>query len=105
MNKLWEEFLKNGKIESFPVIDVHCHMGFFYGSHLPYIEPEKMIERMESVGVKLCVFAHHYSLFNPDIGNKVVIEIVKKYPDKFRGYCSINPHYQNNIKNDINSYD
>ncbi|MCM8833336.1 MAG: amidohydrolase family protein [Candidatus Omnitrophica bacterium] len=103
MNKYWNEFLKKGKIKNLPVIDIHCHMGFFYGSHMPYTEPEKMAERMEISGVKLCVFAHHYSLFDPEIGNKIVIEVVRRFPDKFKGYFSINPNY--NLKDNIENFE
>lgn len=97
--------MKRGKIESLPIIDVHCHMGFFYGSHMPYAEAEKMAERMEKAGVKLCFFAHHYSLFEPDIGNKIVIDIVRKFPEKFRGYFSVNPHYPEELKKYILNYE
>ncbi|MFN4227934.1 MAG: amidohydrolase family protein [Candidatus Ratteibacteria bacterium] len=102
-NKFWNEFLLRGRIENLPVIDIHCHMGLFFGSHMPYTEPEKMAQRMEISGIKLCVFAHHYSLFEPEIGNKIVVDIVRKFPNKFKGYFSVNPHY--NLKNDIKNYE
>lgn len=105
MSKLWKEFLENGKIDSIPVIDVHCHMGFFYGSHMPYSEPEIMAKRMEKAGIKICIFAHHYSLFDPEIGNEIVFDIVRKYPEKFKGYFSVNPHYQENIRTYIKKFE
>lgn len=103
--KLWEEFLKKGKLKDCPVIDVHCHMGFFYGSNMPYSDPDTIAKRMEIAGVKLIVFSHHYSLFSPEKGNKVAIEIVKKYPDKFKAYCAINPNYPDVIEKDLKTFD
>ncbi len=105
MNKIWNKFLKEGKLFDFPIIDIHCHMGFFYGSQMPYSSPEIMAKRMEKAGIKLIVFCHHYSLFFPEIGNKFNIEAVKKYPDKFKAYCAINPNYQDTIKKDLETFD
>jgi predicted TIM-barrel fold metal-dependent hydrolase len=105
MNKLWNEFLKKGKLENCPIIDIHCHMGFFYGSHMPYSEPDIMAKRMEIAGVKLIVFCHHYALFFPEEGNKFNIEAVKKYPEKFKAYCGINPNYPEIIENDLKTFD
>lgn len=105
MNNLWKEFLVSGRIDNCPVIDMHCHMGLFYGSHMPYSSPEIMVKRMEISGVKLALFAHHYALFNPEEGNKVSIEVVKMYPDRFKAYCSINPNYPETIQKDIKEFD
>jgi len=105
MNKLWNEFLKKGKLENFPVIDVHCHMGYFYGAHMPYSTPEIMAKRMEIAGIKLILFCHHYTLFEPEKGNIYNIEAVKKYPEKFKAYCGINPHYPDVIKKDLRNFD
>lgn len=105
MNKLAKRFFEEGKLEDCPVIDIHCHMGFFYGSSMPYSDTDKMAERMEIAGVKLIVFCHHYSLFSPEIGNKVNIEAVRKYPDKFKAYCGINPNYPEVVENDLKTFD
>jgi len=104
MNKLWDEFLKKGKLENFPIIDVHCHMGYFYGVHMPYSTPEIMAKRMEIAGIKLILFCHHYTLFEPEKGNTYNIEAVKKYPEKFKAYCGINPHYPDVIKKDLRNF-
>ncbi len=104
MSELWEEFLENGKIERFPIIDMHCHMGLFYGSHMPYSDPNTMAKRMERAGVKLIVFCHHHMLFSPEIGNKINVEIARRYPDRFRAYCGINPNYPKMVENDIKTF-
>ncbi|HOL21844.1 MAG TPA: TatD family hydrolase [bacterium] len=105
MNNLWKAFLNSGNVDDCPVIDMHCHMDLFYGSHMPYSSPDIMAKRMNLAGVKLAVFAHHYALFNPDEGNKISIDIVKKYPDRFRAYCAINPNYPEATKKDLKTFD
>ncbi|MCX8082737.1 MAG: amidohydrolase family protein [bacterium] len=105
MNNLWKGFLSSGKIENCPIIDIHCHMGLFYGSHMPYSSPETMAERMKMAGVKLSVFSHHSALFSPEGGNKISIEIVKRYPDIFRAYCAINPNHSEAISKDLKTFD
>jgi predicted TIM-barrel fold metal-dependent hydrolase len=103
--RLKEEFYQNGKFSDCPIYDLHGHMGSFYGAHFPRNSPEQMVKIMEKFGVKLLVFCHHFTLFSPDIGNSVNIESVKKFPDKFRAYCGINPHYPENIKKDLEDFE
>ncbi|MCM8762402.1 MAG: hypothetical protein NC905_07610 [Candidatus Omnitrophica bacterium] len=79
MSSLWNKFLNSGKVNDCPVIDIHCHMGPFYGSHMPYSSPDIMAKRMVLAGVNLVVFSHHYALLNPKEGNKISTEAVKKY--------------------------
>lgn len=105
MSRLWEDFLEDGKVEGCPIIDIHCHMGPFYGSHMPYSDPETMIRRMERTGIRLIVFCHHYALFVPEIGNSINIEIARRYPDRSKAYCGINPNYQDKIRTDLETFD
>lgn len=104
MSRLWKEFLEKGRVESCPIIDMHCHMGLFYGSHMPYSDPDTMADRMERAGVRLIVFCHHYTLFAPEIGNRINVETARRYPDKFKAYCGINPNYQEIVKRDIETF-
>lgn len=81
------------KILGIEVGDFMGHMGLFYGSHIPYSSPDKMVKRMEIAGVKLIIFCYHYTLFFPERTNEFNIYAVKKYSDKFKAYCGINPNY------------
>ncbi|MCX8082368.1 MAG: amidohydrolase family protein [bacterium] len=105
MNKLWKEFLEKGKLDDCPIIDMHAHMGFFYGSHIPYAYPEKVIQRMERAGVKLSIVIPNLALYDPDGANRHTIEVVERYPERFKGYCAINPNYPDVIKKDLESYE
>ena len=102
---LKEEFYKNGRFSDCPIYDLHGHMGPFYGAHFPGNSPEQMAKTMKKFGITLLVFCHHFTLFSPDVGNSANIEAVKKFPDKFRAYCGINPHYSENIKKDLEDFE
>ncbi len=99
------EFLETGKCAACPVIDMHGHMGPWYGIHFPRASTESMIRTMDECGVRLLVFCHHAALFCPDIGNAANVEAVRKFPARLRAYLGINPHYPQAIATDLAAYD
>ena len=102
---LAEEFWKHGRWEACPIIDVHGHMGPFFGAYMPRCDPEAMIRTMDSAGVKLLLFSHHAALFSPDLGNRASIDAVKRYPTRFRAYMVINPSYPVEGEKDLDLFD
>lgn len=84
------------------VIDCHCHMGDWQHFHVPNGSAEGMLESMDALGTDIaCVTAH--CAIGPDYihGNNMVIDAVRKYPDRFLGYITINPNYPEDIKNEL----
>lgn len=76
------------------IIDCHCHMGHWFNFNVPQGTAEDMLSMMDTLGMDIaCVTAH--SSIGPDFkfGNDMVIDAVKKYPDRFIGYVTINPNY------------
>lgn len=104
-SQLAKEFWKNGHSRSCPVIDMHGHMGVFRGIFFPRAEVDAMIHTMDQCGVSLLVFCHHAALFNPAIGNRVHVEAVRKYPDRLRAYMAMNPHYPDQMRRDLKSFE
>jgi uncharacterized protein len=104
-SKLAAEFWEKGKVESCPVYDMHGHMGVWKGIYFPCAEPEGMLRIMDRAGVKVVCFAHHAALFAPDVGNEPAIAAVRKYPDRFRAYLSINPNYPDIAARDLARFD
>jgi len=102
---LREEFYRKGRFENLPVYDMHGHMGSVFGIHFPTPDVDSMVKGMERSGVKMLVFCHHATLFIPEIGNRANIEAVRKYPERLRAYCGINPNYPEIIKEDLKSFD
>jgi len=102
---LRQEFYEKGRFSGFPVYDMHGHMGPFYGIHFPFPDADSMVKDMGRAGVKMLVFCHHSALFSPDTGNAANIEAVRKYPDRLRAYCCVNPNYPDIIKRDLATFD
>ena len=102
---LAQEFWEKGRSDTCPVIDVHGHMGPFYGIWFPRGPAEAMIHTMDLAGVGLLCFSHHYALLNPEVGNAATIEAVRLYPDRLRGYLVVNPNYPETIAADLKAYD
>lgn len=104
-SQLREAFYAHGRLPDCPVLDLHGHMGSFYGAHLPRCDTDGMVRAMERAGVKLLVFCHHATLFSPDFGNAENIAAARRYPDRLRAYCGINPNYPGVARDDVETYD
>ena len=89
---LAQEFRAKGKSESCPVIDMHGHFGPFQGIYFPSSTAESMIKSMDRAGVKLTVCSSHESFIDGTSGNERMAEVVRRYPDRIKGYWCINPN-------------
>lgn len=102
---LRERFFRSAILDDCPVYDLHGHMGALQGARLPRCTPEAMIAAMDRAGVRLTVFCHHDALFVPDIGNRINVDSVRRYPDRFRAYCAVNPNYPQDVERDVAQFD
>lgn len=90
-------------LEDVLIIDEHCHMGY---SNSNYISgggsPEALIAVMDNLGIDIACITHAISI-GPDfkIGNDKVIEAMQLYPERFIGYCTINPFYPKEIPGEL----
>lgn len=105
MNSLREGFFEHGRLDDCPVYDLHGHMGPFLGAHLPSAGLDCLVPSMDRAGVRLLVFCHHAALFAPDIGNRANVEVVRRFPDRLRAYCAVNPNYSDAIRRDLDAFD
>lgn len=84
------------------VIDCHAHMGPHGGFHIPRNTPELMINTMNRVGVSKAAISHLISLESDfRLGNALTYEAIKKYPNRFIGYAVLNPHYPEEIEEEL----
>jgi hypothetical protein len=84
------------------IIDVHCHMGRFFSLSVPVFTVKKMLGCMDNLGIDIACISHHSAITSDYIfGNNLVVEILRKYPKRFLGYCTINPHYPEDIKAEL----
>ena len=91
---LAQEFMKHGKLVSFPIIDAHTHMGPNYGADMPFSSPEDMIAVMDRENIERIFCSPHCSLHDPGAGNRLLEEVMKQYPGRVMGYYTFNPNYE-----------
>jgi len=102
-SSLTREFVEKGRSESCPVIDMHQHIGPGEGIYFPNAWPEDTIRTMDRCGVKMVVFCSYQALIDSNENIKMV-DVVKKYPDRFRAYWGINPQYPERVEKEIDQF-
>lgn len=102
---LAREFWEVGRAESCPIYDMHGHMGPWGGIFLPRCTTEQMIGTMDECGVRLLVFSHHEALLVPEIGNRSTLAAARRFPDRLRAYCTINPNYPDLVEAELASFE
>lgn len=102
---LRERFFGDGKLDDCPVYDLHGHMGLLQGACLPRCTPEAMIAAMDRAGVRLTVFCHHDALLVAGIGNAINLAEARRFPDRLRAYCGINPNHVDQVARDVEQFD
>jgi predicted TIM-barrel fold metal-dependent hydrolase len=100
-----QEYLDKGFSTTCPIIDMHGHVGPFYGCYLPSSPVDRMRERLKRCGVQRIVCSHHSALAcDVEYGNKLMQDVVNSHPDDFLGYWVINPHYPEIAARDLKSF-
>ncbi len=96
------EYLRAGRSETCPIIDLHGHLGPFHGTYMPAAPLENMRRELEKCGVKRIVCSHHTAMaYDMDLGNRLLIEVLDAYPGQFLGYWVINPNFPQLIARDL----
>jgi len=103
-SRLAAEFLAKGRSDSCPVIDMHGHLGPFQGIYFPNPSPEEMLQTMDRAGVRLVVSSSHASLVDTRRGNRLMAEVIARWPTRFRGYWTINPNYHRRITEELKAF-
>ncbi len=102
---LVQEFWEKGRLDDCPIYDMHGHMGHWPAIYMPSQAPESMLESMDRAGVRMLCFSPHEALFSSHTGNDYTIEVVRKWPDRFRGYMVINGNYMDVVEKDLARFD
>lgn len=105
VRSLRERFFREGRLDDCPVYDLHGHMGPLQGACLPRCTAPAMVAAMDRANVRLTVFCHHDTLMVPDFGNRLNVEAVARFPQRFRAYCGINPNYPDIVRQDLAALD
>jgi predicted TIM-barrel fold metal-dependent hydrolase len=84
------------------IIDCHCHLGSYFNFYVPGPTPEDMIKSMDNIGVEKSCISPHMALTSDIVGgNSFMLETVKKYPDRFVGFFTYNPHFPELMKTEM----
>jgi uncharacterized protein len=80
------------------VIDVHTHLGPQWGvPHVAYTA-ESMVASMDRMGIRHAYASSTEEMFGRhSLGNDYVLEAVRRYPDRLRGYMVLNGGYREAI--------
>ena len=104
-SKIVIEYLKKGRSDVCPIIDMHGHMGPYVGLFMPGAPLNIMRATLKRYGVKKIVCAPHIGMCcNPEKGNKLIQSIIDLYPEQFLGYCIINPNFPEIVKESIKNF-
>lgn len=100
------EYLEKGQSSSCPIVDMHGHLGPFYGCYLPSCTVERMRHRLKRSGVRRIICSHHSALAcDAPRGNAVMQAVIREHPDAFLGYWVINPNYPDDTARDLRGFD
>lgn len=102
---LAREFADNGRLSSVSVIDMHTHMGPFYGTYLPEADLDAMVRTMNRENIEWVISAPHSALFDPIGGNAEIRAAMQRYPDRIYGYFAVNPHYPDTMERELADFD
>lgn len=92
------------EVHSYPKIDAHAHVGFKEG------DVDKQIDIADRLGIqKLCISRPitNYSGTEPEDpeevrkNNDLILKAVRKYPDRYIGFMTLNPVYQKESMEEI----
>ncbi len=99
------EFLEKGHSGDCPIIDMHGHVGPFYGCYLPTAPVERMRHRLRRCGVRRIVCSHHSALAcDVERGNQLMQRIVAEHPGDFLAYWVVNPNWPDTTARDLRGF-
>ena len=74
---------------SYPILDMHAHMGNHGGGFMSANTPEKQLYFMDRANVKCATFVGHRGLFIGPEGVYEDLAIAKRYPGRFKLYYPV----------------
>lgn len=75
----------------YKVIDFHTHMGLEYCLYYPDSDADSMVKTMDECNVEFIVSAPCEDLFDGESRREEITTAMAKYPDRIKGYYSVNP--------------
>ena len=84
------------------VIDAHAHLGAYFNFYVPRPDAERMVEVMDRLGMAQAWISSIPGL-GADVraGNDMTAAAVRRHPGRFIGYASVNPHYPERVRPEL----
>jgi len=94
VSEIWNKVKFGHILRDELIIDCHTHLGPYFNFPIPKHWAEGMLEAMDSCGIRTAVSAPHVGVLSDfQWANQMMAEVVQKYPERFAGYCTVNPNY------------
>jgi uncharacterized protein len=92
-SRIAAEFVRDGRSDHCRIIDIHGHIGGYYGGSMPSAPLDRMLERMRRAGVERIVASHHVALaYDVAAGNAAMADVVEHSGGTVLGYWVVNPN-------------
>lgn len=75
----------------YKVIDMHTHMGLEYCLYYPDHDADSMVRFMDEANIDFILSAPCEDLFDASSRREEITSAMNKYPDRIKGYYSVNP--------------
>jgi len=84
------------------VIDAHAHLGAYFNFYIPSPDADSMVEVMDRLGIEQAWICS-IPACSPDVprGNDMTAAAVRAHPGRFVGYASVNPHYPERVRPEL----
>lgn len=84
------------------MIDAHAHLGKWYNFHYDGGDFLSMVKIMDRIGMESAWISALMSI-GPDyeLGNEMVFEAIKAFPDRFKGYVTLSPYFADKIEEEL----
>jgi predicted TIM-barrel fold metal-dependent hydrolase len=96
------ELALNGRPLGVPIIDCHAHVGPGRGIDRP-TSPDDVVRLMNAIGIERNVISGLMFATGTRVEtmNDWVADCLRAYPDRFLGYCYINPNFPDEMADEI----
>lgn len=88
-----------------PVIDAHAHVGVIWPNEQTTVSVEECIAVMDACGIdKACSSASRYGRFDFEEGNRMIADVVSRYPERIIGFCMADPRRSRETSDQLDRY-
>lgn len=84
------------------IIDGHAHLGPTGSFYIPTPDAASMVRMMDRLGIAMTGISSHLAINSDYIrGNDLTAATVRCFPGRFFGYVAANPHYKENMLDEL----